>query len=290
MTPPINSVSPERLEEMLAAIPRYADGTVRSSGWVGRVPAPELEAILAELAARRAANTPVDGVENLRRRCAASGFHDHDGCTCSDDELRSRYASPALPSQVVGVKELVWEKSNVAERWTATHAFGLFEITHYNEGYVWQRGICSERFPSLETAQSAVQADFNARIRSCLTSPAAEVVAWLPDNLLSHRKSWLKALERLIELEPESSEPDMDEKGYWRHERQAMLDMYADLDTHPAPSASREVTEEQIDTALNVFTGTFIEALGSGKLHDVAVRSSWRAALTAALTLPEREM
>lgn len=57
MTPPINSVSPERLDEMLAAIPRYADGTVRSSGWVGRVPAPELEAILTELAALLSALT-----------------------------------------------------------------------------------------------------------------------------------------------------------------------------------------------------------------------------------------
>lgn len=37
-------------------------------------------------------------------------------------------------------------------------------------------------------------------------------------------------MDRLIELEPESHEPDMDEKSYWIHERKAMLDMYADLD------------------------------------------------------------
>lgn len=34
------------------------------------------------------------GVDEVRHACAASGFHDHDGCSCSDDELRRR-ASPA---------------------------------------------------------------------------------------------------------------------------------------------------------------------------------------------------
>lgn len=52
----------------------------------------------------------------------------------------------------------------------------------------------------------------------------------MPDNLVSHRSSWLRAMERLIELEPESHEPDMDEKGYWKHEYLAMLAMYEDLD------------------------------------------------------------
>lgn len=29
-------------------------------------------------------------VSVLRHRCAASGFHDHDGCTCADRELLAR--------------------------------------------------------------------------------------------------------------------------------------------------------------------------------------------------------
>lgn len=76
-------------------------------------------------------------------------------------------------------------------------------------------------------------------------------VARLPDNLVSHRASWLKALERLIELEPESHGPDMDEKGYWRHELKAMVDMYADLDhlaLAPAPTSSTlQSKDEQIE-------------------------------------------
>ena len=57
-----------------------------------------------------------------------------------------------------------------------------------------------------------------------------EPVAVLPDNLLSHRNTWLQAMERLVELEPESGAPDEDEKGFWRHELKAMHDMYSDLD------------------------------------------------------------
>jgi hypothetical protein len=53
----------------------------------------------------------------------------------------------------------------------------------------------------------------------------------VPDNLLTHRNSWLGAFERLIELEPESFEPDEDDKAFWQSELKAMKDMYADLDT-----------------------------------------------------------
>jgi hypothetical protein len=36
-----------------------------------------------------------DPVATLRTRCAASGYHDHDGCDCSDDLLRTRALSEA---------------------------------------------------------------------------------------------------------------------------------------------------------------------------------------------------
>jgi hypothetical protein len=55
-------------------------------------------------------------------------------------------------------------------------------------------------------------------------------VSVLPDNLLSHRSSWLDAMDRLVELEPISHEPDSDDKGFWEHERKAMHDMYDCLD------------------------------------------------------------
>ncbi|EPG3716103.1 hypothetical protein ACOANN_21915 [Pseudomonas aeruginosa] len=55
-------------------------------------------------------------------------------------------------------------------------------------------------------------------------------VLLIPDNLLSHRQSWRAAFERLIELEPESHQPDCDERGFWKHELRAFDHMYADLD------------------------------------------------------------
>ncbi len=55
--------------------------------------------------------------------------------------------------------------------------------------------------------------------------------AVLPDNLRTHRRSWLNAMERLIDLEPGGLDPTAEDlNGYWCHELQAMRDMYADLD------------------------------------------------------------
>ena len=62
------------------------------------------------------------------------------------------------------------------------------------------------------------------QLRAGMAAPAPVLV---PDNLLSHRTSWQRAFQRLIELEPASSEPDRDDRGYWKHEAQAMQDMYA---------------------------------------------------------------
>jgi hypothetical protein len=73
----------------------------------------------------------------------------------------------------------------------------------------------------------------------------------LPDNLVSHRASWLKAMDRLIELEPISGRPDEDERGYWEHERRAMAAMYMDLDRLLAipPAAEVAVLLAQLATA-----------------------------------------
>jgi len=66
------------------------------------------------------------------------------------------------------------------------------------------------------------------QLRAGMAAPAPVLV---PDNLLSHRASWQRAFQRLIELEPASSEPDRDDRGYWKHEAQAMQDMYRDVDS-----------------------------------------------------------
>lgn len=77
--------------------------------------------------------------------------------------------------------------------------------------------------------------------------PAAE-----PDNLRSHRDSWISALERLVELEPRQASPDAeDTRAYWQHELRALTAMYADLDACDAKrEACRELMEQEIASIL----------------------------------------
>ncbi|WP_370601877.1 hypothetical protein [Pseudomonas nitroreducens] len=63
-----------------------------------------------------------------------------------------------------------------------------------------------------------------------LASQIKNGVLVIPDNLLSHRRSWRAAFERLIELEPVSLAPDRDDRSYWEHEMRALDRMYSDLD------------------------------------------------------------
>lgn len=63
-----------------------------------------------------------------------------------------------------------------------------------------------------------------------LASQIKNGVLVIPDNLLSHRRSWRAAFERLIELEPVSLAPDRDDRSYWEHEMQALDRMYSDLE------------------------------------------------------------
>lgn len=51
----------------------------------------------------------------------------------------------------------------------------------------------------------------------------------IPDNFYTHEDTWRKALERLIELEPVTGEPDEDNKGFWQHELNAFNRAYTEL-------------------------------------------------------------
>jgi hypothetical protein len=53
-----------------------------------------------------------------------------------------------------------------------------------------------------------------------------------PDNLITHRNTWLLAMHRLVELESEQPVVDLDREdaAFWNHELRAMEDMYSDLD------------------------------------------------------------
>jgi len=57
----------------------------------------------------------VGDVEKLRNACAASGFHEHDGCSCSDEELIRRASSP--PSPPASVEEIA---RRLADEWFGT--------------------------------------------------------------------------------------------------------------------------------------------------------------------------
>lgn len=51
----------------------------------------------------------------------------------------------------------------------------------------------------------------------------------IPDDFYTHEDTWRKALERLIELEPVTGEPDEDNKGFWQHELNAFNRAYTEL-------------------------------------------------------------
>lgn len=51
----------------------------------------------------------------------------------------------------------------------------------------------------------------------------------IPIDFYTHEHTWRKALERLIELEPVTGEPDEDNKGFWQHELNAFNRAYTEL-------------------------------------------------------------
>lgn len=132
-----------------------------------------------------------------------------------------------------GLAELIAEKARVC----GAGAFDIWEeicerfgtqAKHQGEPVAWINSATGH-----VTTSPVVVMDWDDEkepVQSLYTSQPAPVSAVLPDNLESHRNTWIQAMERLVELEPESCAPDEDEKGLWRHELKAMRDMYADLD------------------------------------------------------------
>lgn len=51
----------------------------------------------------------------------------------------------------------------------------------------------------------------------------------IPDDFYTHEHTWRLALEKLIELTPPSTEPDMDDRGFWEHELRAFNRAYEEL-------------------------------------------------------------
>jgi hypothetical protein len=181
MTPPINSVSDERLVTALADLvdaflerhgcfpldnPKWKSAMTEAYDLIGQPNTPDR---IAKLAARRAANSPVARIVT-----------EDDGVS----EKHSWSASPALPSQVgVSIKPLEWgeadEDASGYRNFDAKSALGTYSVYRIKVNASWTVECGSRRigvYPGEAEAKTAAQADFNARIRSCLTSPAAEPV------------------------------------------------------------------------------------------------------------------
>jgi len=94
----------------------------------------------------------------------------------------------AVPGEPVGVKALEWksyqDSPDSAPRWISTHPFGEVRIVHnLRDGEFWSPEMfgVSKGWGTLAEAKAAVQADYEQRILSALTSPtpaAIEPAAW----------------------------------------------------------------------------------------------------------------
>jgi len=206
MTPPINSVSASELLELARAFhdgPLMADDHefVTDSGqgkWCLEV----AKFFATELAARRAANTPADGVVKVHILAAdhtvtttvAAAIEDlrsllSQGWTVDTEAhlmmaIEALSASPALPSQVVGVDaevEMTWR--DLALQFDGHRIDALSQLKYAVrciEEYATVRDILREPLQSLKAFLAAPPLSgekvLAARIQSCLTSPAAEPV------------------------------------------------------------------------------------------------------------------
>jgi hypothetical protein len=226
-----------------------------------------LRHLVGQLAARRAANTPagdgwvmVDPSTILAARDAllADNLNEawHQLYTMADptftemepwrnlEHKAALSASPALPSQVVGVSR---------------------------EAFIAEMSIELQKHPSFDdnTVGSLVWAGrlYDAAAKSCITSPAAEAVG---------EAGSMPGTEGFTMAAFKASEVPIGTKLY----------------THPALSASREVTEADIERAAKAIAESAGDVAWEKiePLYQEGYRDEARAALTAALILPERGM
>lgn len=149
------------------------------------------------------------------------------------NELRALLDKPApAPCQTLGCFD------NAAEGWRNCEAHKFYMLRepaaqHQGEpvAYMVQTGTHVEvLFEGNDWLYKYRKAGM--RVTPLYAEQPAPVGVVMPDNLLSHRESWLQAMERLVALEAEATPPthDSDEPGYWERELKSMRDMYADFD------------------------------------------------------------
>ena len=311
MTPPINSVSDD---ELIAQLRRLVDDQEGGDAVV-LVQRQLFNRVVGRLAARRAANTPVDGVAPdisvlLAEPQLPGGLpRAYGGCTCSchrmpgvmhitpccrpgDDqskplmtrewfERRSKDeadldvsvgpASPALPSQAVGAALTAYELQVLLG--TSISGCNMEADRTFDLPAAWAR---LKALGLIDRADGlAIATDKGlARIQSCLTSPAAEPDYWAVWSATgTHIGTW-----------PDKADAEKALQDYeWPTPK--LKGSIKALYTHPAPSASREVTvtNEMVEMAADALERQFV---AGGP--DVSWDKAARAALLAAL--PEREV
>lgn len=259
MTPPINSVSPEEIAKAMDCDKWDADtwavvNTVTEND--DHMSTEQAIALGLILAARRAANTPVSRIVT-----------EDDGVS----EKHSWSTSPALPSQVVG--------DEPEERTLEAHCRGLMSKI-YNRGHsglepdcpLCQAYIAADRLLSFATdAPLSEEVRIWDANQSCLTSPAAEPVAWVTSDILAAMKRGERAVPG------------------WKRSDDFCIPLYAG---YPAPSASREVTitDEMVERAMRAFyhDSAVLRPTNDDDKDDLRRwTNDMRAALLAAL--PERQ-
>lgn len=153
---------------------------------------------------------------------------------------------PAAPARVT-LSE--WSQELAEQQLRA--AFEAWVISVDHEGIGWVGGERLARASDGHYLDPCVQGLWVGNRRGAFLCPVI-VPAAEPDNLRSHRDSWISALERLVELEPRQASPDAeDTRAYWQHELRALTAMYADLDACDAKrEACRELLEQEIASIL----------------------------------------
>ena len=293
MTPPINSVSDEVLAELLAY-----EGDL----YMSRAAQPHLRSLLTELAARRAANTPVgDGVDwghvinewaDTVTNCIQWFRNIRDDYSSPQDALdnvepiynrilalsrNALSASPALPSQVVDDKTIERAAKAIAES-AGDVAWEKIEPL-YQEGY-------------RDEARAALTAAAKVRANS---EGDGE---WQPIETAPKDGSWFLGYRPDLEAQEAvdiwhwDAEAETDgAPGFWINAADSNLDEtpthWRPMPTPPVASASKEVTDilRQL-TRYSVKPGSDVSAR---VIPDANGRWVSYDEL-AALTLPERGM
>lgn len=144
-------------------------------------------------------------------RCASCGNprnnHPFRHQFVTESALDMKAAIDAIPSVQVGVKPLEWIKHPSKDIWRATvglgvyKAFGITSPSWDFDSWSDAKDKVSQSAPTIEAAKAAAQADYEARIRSALTTQPSPDVAALVEAMVTIRCAILEALRSSSDMD-----------------------------------------------------------------------------------------